>query len=116
MMLFTPLFTAQAATAPIIDAAALQGVSKKTAFYLETIKGTHAGQLTMNVASGSMLSQRALTQPEAGRWPAARGRQGVRIKQAQAFVELTGAASRFSGRIFDQAKQTHAAVSLYRLP
>lgn len=86
-MLFTPLFTAQAATAPIIDAAALQGVSKKTAFYLETIKGTHAGQLTMNVASGSMLSQRALTQPEAGRWPAAR--QGVRIKQARAFVELT---------------------------
>lgn len=56
MMLFTPLFTAQAATAPINDAAALQGVKegkgiflidfsdpKKTAFYLEIIKGTHAG-------------------------------------------------------------------------
>lgn len=56
MLLFTPLFTAQAATAPINDAAALQGVKegkgiflidfsdpKKTAFYLEIIKGTHAG-------------------------------------------------------------------------
>lgn len=56
MLLFTPLFAAQAATAPINDAAALQGVKegkgiflidfsdpKKTAFYLEIIKGTHAG-------------------------------------------------------------------------
>lgn len=56
MLLFSPLLTAQAATAPISDAAALQGVkdgkgvflidfsdAKKTAFYLEIIKGTHAG-------------------------------------------------------------------------
>lgn len=56
MLLFTPLFTAQAATAPINDAAALQSVKegkgiflidfsdpKKTAFYLGIIKGTHAG-------------------------------------------------------------------------
>lgn len=56
MLLFIPLLTAQAATAPINDAAALQGVKegkgvflidfsdpKKTAFYLEIIKGTHAG-------------------------------------------------------------------------
>lgn len=56
MLLFAPLLTAQAATAPINDAAALQGVKegkgvflidfndpKKTAFYLEIIRGTHAG-------------------------------------------------------------------------
>lgn len=56
MLLFAPLLAAQAATAPINDAAALQGVKqgkgvflidfndpKKTAFYLEIIKGTHAG-------------------------------------------------------------------------
>ncbi len=56
MLLFAPLLTAQAATAPINDAAALQGVKegkgvflidfndpKKTAFYLEVIRGTHAG-------------------------------------------------------------------------
>lgn len=56
MLLFTPLFTAQAATVPINDAAALQGVKegkgvflvdfsdpKKTAFYLEIIRGSHAG-------------------------------------------------------------------------
>jgi intracellular sulfur oxidation DsrE/DsrF family protein len=56
MLLFVPLLPAQAATAPINDAAALQGVKegkgvflidfsdpKKTAFYLEIIRGTHAG-------------------------------------------------------------------------
>ncbi len=56
MLLFAPLFPAQAATAPINDAAALKGVKegkgvflidfsdpKKTAFYLEIIRGTHAG-------------------------------------------------------------------------
>jgi intracellular sulfur oxidation DsrE/DsrF family protein len=56
MLLFTPPFAVQAAPAPINDAAALQGVKegkgvflidfsdpKKTAFYLEIIKGTHAG-------------------------------------------------------------------------
>jgi intracellular sulfur oxidation DsrE/DsrF family protein len=56
MLLFVPLLTAQAATAPINDAAALRGVKegrgvflidfndpKKTAFYLEIIRGTHAG-------------------------------------------------------------------------
>ena len=56
MLLFIPLLPAQAATAPINDAAALQGVKegkgvflidfsdpKKTAFYLEIIRGTHAG-------------------------------------------------------------------------
>lgn len=56
MLFFSPLLPAQAATAPINDAAALQGVkdgkgvflidfsdAKKTAFYLEIIKGTHAG-------------------------------------------------------------------------
>ena len=56
LMLFTPLFTAQAVSAPINDAAALRGVKqgkgvflidfndpKKTALYLELIKGTHAG-------------------------------------------------------------------------
>lgn len=56
MLLASPMLPAQAATAPISDAAALQGVkdgkgvflidfsdAKKTAFYLEIIKGTHAG-------------------------------------------------------------------------
>jgi intracellular sulfur oxidation DsrE/DsrF family protein len=56
MLLFAPLLPVQAATAPINDAAALQGVKegkgvflidfsdpKKTAFYLEIIRGTHAG-------------------------------------------------------------------------
>jgi intracellular sulfur oxidation DsrE/DsrF family protein len=56
MLLFTTPFAVQAAPAPINDAAALQGVKegkgvflidfsdpKKTAFYLEIIKGTHAG-------------------------------------------------------------------------
>lgn len=56
MLLFSPLLPAQAATAPINDAAALHGVkegkgvflidfsdARKTAFYLEIIKGTHAG-------------------------------------------------------------------------
>lgn len=56
MLLFSPLLPVQAATAPINDAAALQGVkdgkgvflidfsdAKKIAFYLEIIKGTHAG-------------------------------------------------------------------------
>ncbi|OZA13871.1 MAG: hypothetical protein B7X94_01760 [Hydrogenophilales bacterium 17-62-8] len=56
MLLLTPLLPAQAATDPINDAAALQGVKegkgvflvdfsdpKKTAFYLEIIRGTHAG-------------------------------------------------------------------------
>lgn len=56
LMLFAPLFTAHAASTPINDAAALKGVKegkgvflidfsdpKKTAFYLEIIKGTHAG-------------------------------------------------------------------------
>lgn len=56
VLLFSPLLPAQAATAPISDAAALKGVkdgkgvflidfsdAKKTAFYLEIIKGTHAG-------------------------------------------------------------------------
>ena len=56
MLLLSPLLPAQAATAPISDAAALQGVkdgkgvflidfsdAKKTALYLEIIKGTHAG-------------------------------------------------------------------------
>ena len=56
MLLLSPLLPAQATTAPISDAAALQGVkdgkgvflidfsdAKKTAFYLEIIKGTHAG-------------------------------------------------------------------------
>jgi intracellular sulfur oxidation DsrE/DsrF family protein len=62
MLLFIPLLTAQAATAPINDAAALQGVKegksvflidfsdpKKTAFYLEIIKGTHAGLIRQGV-------------------------------------------------------------------
>ncbi len=56
MLLFAPLLPAQAATVPINDAAALKGVKegkgvflidfsdpKKTAFYLEIIRGTHAG-------------------------------------------------------------------------
>lgn len=56
LMLFAPLFAVQAAAAPINDTAALHGVKegkgvflidfsdpKKTAFYLEIIKGTHAG-------------------------------------------------------------------------
>ena len=56
LLLLSPLLPAQAATAPISDAAALQGVkdgkgvflidfsdAKKTALYLEIIKGTHAG-------------------------------------------------------------------------
>lgn len=56
LMLFAPLFAVQAVAAPINDAAALQGVKegkgvflidfsdpKKTAFYLEIIKGTHDG-------------------------------------------------------------------------
>ncbi len=56
LMLFAPLFAMQAASAPINDAAALKGVkegkgvflidfndAKKTAFYLEIIKGSHAG-------------------------------------------------------------------------
>ncbi len=55
-LLFVPLFTAQADVAPINDAAALRGVKegkgvflidfndpKKVAFYLEIIKGSHAG-------------------------------------------------------------------------
>lgn len=62
MLLFSPLFPAQAATAPISDAAALRGVkdgkgvflidfsdAKKTAFYLELIKGTHAGLMRQGV-------------------------------------------------------------------
>lgn len=62
MLLFSPLLPAQAATAPINDAAALQGVkegkgvflidfsdAKKTAFYLEIIKGTHAGMTRQGV-------------------------------------------------------------------
>lgn len=61
MLLFSPLFPAQAATAPS-DAAALRGVkdgkgvflidfsdAKKTAFYLELIKGTHAGLMRQGV-------------------------------------------------------------------
>ncbi len=56
MLIFAPLLSAQAATAPVNDTAALQGVKegkgvflidfsdpKKTAFYLEIIRGTHAG-------------------------------------------------------------------------
>lgn len=56
LLLLTPLFTAQAVSAPIGDAAALRGVKegkgvflidfndpRKTAFYLEIIKGTYAG-------------------------------------------------------------------------
>ena len=56
MLIFAPLLPAQAATAPINDAAALQGMKegkgvflidfsdpKKIAFYLKIIKGTHAG-------------------------------------------------------------------------
>lgn len=56
LLLLMPLFTAQAVSAPIGDAAALRGVKegkgvflidfndpRKTAFYLEIIKGTHAG-------------------------------------------------------------------------
>lgn len=62
MLLFSPLLPAQAATAPINDAAALQGVkegkgvflidfsdARKTAFYLEIIKGTHAGLIRQGV-------------------------------------------------------------------
>ncbi len=62
MLLFVPLLPAQAATAPINDAAALQGVKegkgvflidfsdpKKTAFYLEIIRGTHAGMTRQGV-------------------------------------------------------------------
>ncbi|MGV8990621.1 MAG: DsrE family protein [Thiobacillus sp.] len=62
LMLFIPLSAPQAATAPINDAAALRGVkegkgvflidfddAKKTAFYLETIKGTHAGLIRQGV-------------------------------------------------------------------
>jgi len=62
MLIFAPLLSAQAATAPINDAAALQGVKegkgvflidfsdpKKTAFYLEIIRGTHAGLIRQGV-------------------------------------------------------------------
>lgn len=62
LMLFAPLLPAQAASSPINDAAALQGVkegkgvflidfsdAKKTAFYLEIIKGTHAGLIRQGV-------------------------------------------------------------------
>lgn len=63
LMLFAPLLPVQvAASAPINDAAALQGVkegkgvflidfsdAKKTAFYLEIIKGTHAGLIRQGV-------------------------------------------------------------------
>lgn len=62
LILFTPLFTAHAASAPINDAAALRGVkegkgvflidftdAKKTAFYLEIIKGSHAGLIRQGV-------------------------------------------------------------------
>ncbi|MFH1494623.1 MAG: DsrE family protein [Pseudomonadota bacterium] len=63
LMLFVPLLPAQAAASPPInDAAALQGVkegkgvflidfsdAKKTAFYLEIIKGTHAGLIRQGV-------------------------------------------------------------------
>jgi intracellular sulfur oxidation DsrE/DsrF family protein len=62
LLLLTPLFTAQAVSAPINDAAALRGVKegkgvflidfsdpRKTAFYLEIIKGTHAGLARQNV-------------------------------------------------------------------
>lgn len=62
MLIFAPLLSAQAATAPINDAAALQGVKegkgvflidfsdpKKTAFYLEIIRETHAGLIRQGV-------------------------------------------------------------------
>lgn len=62
MLLFVPLFPVHAATATINDAAALHGVKegkgvflidfsdpKKTAFYLEIIRGTHAGMKRQGV-------------------------------------------------------------------
>ncbi|BAN34008.1 hypothetical protein SCD_n00159 [Sulfuricella denitrificans skB26] len=62
LLLLTPLFAAQAVNAPINDAAALRGVKegkgvflidfndpRKTAFYLEIIKRTHAGLARQNV-------------------------------------------------------------------
>lgn len=68
MLLLTPLLPAQAATASISDAAALQGVrdgkgvflidfsdAKKTAFYLEIIKGTHAGLTRQGVKPGFVI-------------------------------------------------------------
>lgn len=61
-MLLAPLFMAQVTAAQINDAAALQGVkegkgvflidfndAKKTAFYLEIIRGTHAGMTRQGV-------------------------------------------------------------------
>lgn len=61
LLLFVPLFAAQAA-APISDVAALRGVKegkgvflidfndpRKTAFYLEIIKGSHAGLIRQGV-------------------------------------------------------------------